>query len=55
MSCIDNYKKRVSLSGSVDSRVRVIYEARKNFERSLKKDPSSRTLKITDVVSWKRQ
>ena len=49
MSCIDNYKKRVSLRGSVDSRVRVIYEARKNFERSLKKDPSSRTLKITDV------
>ena len=49
MSCIDNYKKRVSLSGSVDSRVRVIYEARKNFERSLKKDPSSRTLKITDI------
>ena len=49
MSCIDLYKKRVGVNGIVDPKTRLIYEARKNFERSLKNDPSSLKVRITDV------
>lgn len=49
MSCIDLYKKRVGANGIVDPKTRLIYEARKNFERSLKNDPSSLKVRITDV------
>ena len=49
MNYIDLYKNRVGVGGVSNSKTRLIYEARKNFERSLKHDPSSMTLKITDV------
>ena len=49
MDCINLYKKRVGVSGVTDIKSRVIYDARKNFERSLKNDPSSVTTRITDV------
>ena len=49
MSYISSYKKRVGSGGVVDTRTRLIYDSRKNFERSLKRDPSSITIKITDV------
>ena len=49
MSYIEIYKKRVGHNNITNSKTRLIYEARKNFERSLKNDPSSITVKITDV------
>jgi len=49
MSYIDLYKSRVGVGGVSNLKTRAIYEARRNFERSLKNDPSSMTLKITDV------
>lgn len=49
MDCVNLYKKRVGVSGVTDTKSRVIYDARKNFERSLKNDPSSVTVRITDV------
>ena len=49
MSYIEIYKKRVGHSNITNSKTRLIYEARRNFERSLKNDPSSMTVKITDV------
>jgi len=49
MSCINSYKKRVGFRGVTDTKSRIVYEARKNFERSLLNDPSSIIAKITDV------
>lgn len=49
MSYIESYKKRVGFNDVTNSKLRIIYEARKNFEKSLKKDPCSLTTKITDV------
>lgn len=49
MDCINLYKKRVGISGVTDIKSRVIYDARRNFERSLKNDPSSVTTRITDI------
>ena len=49
MSCIGLYKKRVGSNGVTNSKTRLIYEARKNFERSLKHDPSSLNTRITDI------
>ena len=49
MSYMDSYKKRVGHNDITSTKVRLIYEARKNFERSLKHDPSSIKTKITDV------
>lgn len=49
MSYIDFYKKRVGSGGVTDIKTRLIYDARRNFERSLKNDPCSVTTRITDV------
>lgn len=49
MDYIELYKKRVGNNNVTSSKTRLIYEARRNFERSLKNDPSSMTVKITDV------
>ena len=49
MNYIDLYKRRVGVSDVTDIKSRVIYEARKNFERSLKNDPSSVAARITDI------
>ena len=49
MSYIELYKKRVGHNNITNSKTRLIYEARRNFERSLKNDPSSKTVKITNV------
>lgn len=49
MDYIELYKKRVGNNNITNSKTRLIYEARRNFERSLKNDPSSITVKITDV------
>ena len=49
MSYIESYRKRVGLKNVTDVKSRVIYDARKNFERSLRNDPSSVTTRITDV------
>ena len=49
MSCIGLYKRRVGSNGVTNSKTRLIYEGRKNFERSLKNDPSSMNTRITDI------
>lgn len=49
MSGIELYRKRVGSSGISSSKTRLIYEARKNFERSLKFDPSAMKVRITSV------
>ena len=49
MNYIDIYKRRVGRSNIVDTKTRLIYEGRRNFERSLKNDPSSKSLRITDI------
>lgn len=49
MSYVELYKRRVGVSGVTNAKLRLIYEARKNFERSLKNDPAAINTKITDV------
>ena len=49
MNYVDLYKRRVGVSGVTNAKLRLIYEARKNFERTLMKDPSAITTKVTDV------
>lgn len=49
MSCLNSYKKRVGSGGVTGIKSRLIADARRNFERSLKNDPSSVVVKITDV------
>lgn len=49
MSGMELYRKRVGNNGISGSKTRLIYEARKNFERSLKFDPSAMKVKITGV------
>ena len=51
MSYLDSYKERVSIgrNGINNAKSRLVYEARKNFEKSLLKDPCSIYTRITDV------
>ena len=49
MSGMELYRKRVGSNGISSSKTRLIYEARKNFERSLKFDPSAMKVRITDT------
>lgn len=49
MSLMDSFRKRVGRGGVYNVKSRIIDDARRNFERSLKNDPSSVTTRITNV------
>ena len=49
MSYMDSFRKRVGRGGVTSIKSRIVADARKNFERSLKNDPSAITTKITNV------
>lgn len=49
MGLMDSFRKRVGHGGISNVKSRIIADARRNFERSLKNDPSSVTTRITNV------
>ena len=49
MSYLYNYKQRVSLGEVTNTREKLIYQAKRQFEKSLQIDPSSLLLKVTNT------
>jgi hypothetical protein len=49
MTYLSNYKKRVGLGGVSNTREKLIYQAKRQFEKSLQIDPSSLLLKVTNT------
>lgn len=49
MECINKFRKRNGAGGVNNTKDKTILEAKRNFERSLKYDPSSQVLRVTDV------
>lgn len=49
MTYLSNYKKRVGLGEVSNTREKLIYQAKRQFEKSLQIDPSSLLLKVTNI------
>ena len=49
MSYLYNYKQRVGLGEVTNTREKLIYQAKRQFEKSLQIDPSSLLLKVTNI------
>lgn len=49
MTYLSNYKKRVGLGEVSNTREKLIYQAKRQFEKSLQIDPSSLLLKVTNT------
>lgn len=49
MECLSKFRKRVGANGVYDTRSKLTYQAKREFERLLKVDPCALDVKVTDV------